>query len=200
MDQFEVIQNINDRIPLYIIFILILIISANSLLPLFPCRFQKILGNNMLVKHLFAFFIMIFSVILTSHVKDNKNINNIFSISIILYLIFILITKCNEYFFFLIIALLGISYLITIEKTNKKDNYNKTKKELEIYEEIITTIYVTIILFIICGVIIYMGKKKYQYKNNFNYYDFFFGVCKIPLHITQSDKISISKSLEHSFL
>lgn len=194
------IKDFPEKIPLYTIFILILIISANSLLPLFPCRFQRILSNNMLLKHLFAFFIMTFSVILSYHVKDNKNIGHIFSISIILYLFFIFITKCNEYFFFLIIILLGISYVLTIEKSDKKDNHNKTQKELEIYDEIITAIYVIIIIFIICGVIIYMGKKKYQYKNNFNYYNFLFGVCKIPLHITPSDKISISKSLEYSFL
>jgi len=44
-------------IPLFTVFILILIISANTLLPLFPCKFQSLLRDNMLMKHLINFAI-----------------------------------------------------------------------------------------------------------------------------------------------
>ena len=38
-----------DNIPIYAIFILILIISANFLAQLFPCRLQKLLSTNIYI-------------------------------------------------------------------------------------------------------------------------------------------------------
>jgi hypothetical protein len=205
-----------EKLPLFTIFLLILIISANSLLCLFPCRFQKLLLDNIVVKHVFAFFIMSFSIILLSPVEHDRSVIHIFSKTIFLYIIFVLITKCNEYFFFLIIGLLGISYLVVIEKMNQKEVYmknsklnnededriifHKIEKKLEIYNEIITVIYVCIILFTICGLLIYMGKKKYKHGNKFNYFSFFFGKCVFPENPKSLDNISMLKSLEYSFV
>ena len=55
---------------IFCIFIFFLIISANFLAELFPCRLQYILRNNMVIKHLFGLFSMIFFVVLSSGIKN----------------------------------------------------------------------------------------------------------------------------------
>ena len=84
---------------IFCIFIFFLIISANFLAELFPCRLQYILRNNMVIKHLFGLFTMIFFVVLSSGIK-NKNILKIMLTAFVLYIIFILITKCNINIFY----------------------------------------------------------------------------------------------------
>lgn len=49
-------------LPVYPIFILLLIISANYLADLFPCRLRELLENNIYVKHLFGYLTLLFFV------------------------------------------------------------------------------------------------------------------------------------------
>ena len=70
---------------LFFIFIFILIVSANFLAETFPCKLQYQLRNNMLLKHTFGYFTMIFFVVLSSNI-NNKNIYNIIIKSLILVL------------------------------------------------------------------------------------------------------------------
>ena len=72
---------------IFCIFIFILIVSANFLAEVFPCRIQHLLRNNMLVKHMFGLFTMIFFVVLSSNVSD-KNIFKIAKTSFLLYILF----------------------------------------------------------------------------------------------------------------
>ena len=44
-----------DSISIYSIFILFLIISTNYLGELFPCRVQKLLSQNVYLKHIFGY-------------------------------------------------------------------------------------------------------------------------------------------------
>ena len=93
-------KNVVVNSNIFCIFIFILIISANFLAEIFPCRLQDALRNNMYLKHLFGLFTMIFFVVLTSNL-ENKNY--LYIRSIILYIIFILITRTHHYFFLLVI-------------------------------------------------------------------------------------------------
>lgn len=164
---------------IFCIFIFFLIISANFLAELFPCRLQYILRNNMVIKHLFGLFTMIFFVVLSSGIK-NKNILKIMLTAFVLYIIFILITKCNINIFFIIILLLGTTYIINIIKEDEIESSKKELDENNIYDKITFILYILIIVFIILGVLLYIGEKKIEYKKDFNYITFFVGksVCK----------------------
>ena len=182
---------------LFCIFILFLIISANFLAETFPCRLQNVLRNNMLVKHMFGLFTMIFFVVLTSGIK-NKNILNILNNAVILYIIFILITKCQIHVFFLIILMLGITYIINIVKEQENENNKEESNENKdsIYDNVTYILYILIMSFIIVGVLLYMGEKKIEYNKDFNYITFFIGnsVCK-----GESPNVSMIKAIKHIF-
>ena len=98
---------------IFCIFIFVLIVSANFLAEIFPCRLQYILRNNMFIKHVFGLFTMIFFVVLSSEWK-NKNIFNIVNSSFLLYVLFILITKCQIYAFYIIGSSSGTYYLFKV--------------------------------------------------------------------------------------
>ena len=68
------------------IFIFTLIISGNFLAQLFPCNIQKLLSNNILVKHLFGFLTLFFFGAL-AFPRLSKNIEGMFN-TLILYVIF----------------------------------------------------------------------------------------------------------------
>lgn len=51
---------------LFCVFSIVLVISVNFLGTLLPCRFQNIIENNMIVKHLFGFFIALFLILLST--------------------------------------------------------------------------------------------------------------------------------------
>lgn len=181
-----------QNVPLFTVFILILIISANTLLPLFPCKFQLLLRDNMLMKHLFAFITMVFFVVLTAPLDDKKNI---ILKSILLYIFFVLVTKTDYIFFIIILILLTISYLLVLYKTDKKTNENKTDDELVIYDNYLYVLYFLIIILTVFGVLLYMGEKKIEYRRKFKYSHFFYGK---PMCREFSPSVSMLKALKAS--
>jgi ascorbate-specific PTS system EIIC-type component UlaA len=177
------IQNIVD-FNMFNVFIFVLIVSANFLAEVFPCRLQNLLRNNMLMKHLFGIFTMIFFVVLSNNNSTNTNIFNLIFNSSLLYILFILISKCDVYFFYIILLLLGIAYIINIlkqqemnknEKGSEKEQKHKFQSKINIYNNITSVLYVLIIIITFIGVILYMGEKKIEYKKKFSYISFFIG-------------------------
>lgn len=194
-------ENNLDKYPIHSIFILILIISANFLTQLFPCRLQKILTKNIYIKHIFAFLSLTFFVVLTAPL-DDKSLKNIFQKSFILYILFILIMRTDKYFFIIILFLIALIYILVlkeneyksiIEKNNlkdkEKDEINKNIIDIKKINDIL--FYIVIIITII-GFLIYLGEKKYEKKNNFCFSSFFFGQyeCKFD-----NDNISYKKAI-----
>ena len=76
--------------------------------------------------------------------------------------------------------MLGTTYIINIIKEEEIESSKKELDENNIYDKITFILYILIIVFIILGVLLYMGEKKLEYKKNFNYITFFIGnsVCK----------------------
>ena len=185
---------------LFSIFVFILIISANFLAEIFPCGLQEVLRNNMIIKHTFGFFTMIFFVVL-SYKNKNKNIYDIIKNSLGLYLFFIVISRCEIHFFYFILIFLGITYIINIlkhdtmkEEINKKQHEENNKKMM-IYDNITFILYILIILSTFIGVLIYMGQKKIEYKKKFNYFTFFIGKHRC---LKNPPSINYIKSLQKS--
>jgi len=191
---------------LFSIFVFILIISANFLAEIFPCGLQDLLRNNMIIKHTFGFFTMIFFVVL-SHKNKNKNIYDIIRNSLGLYLFFIIISRSEINFFYIILIFLGITYIINIlkhdtinQKIHKKGDKNKKQqdennKKIIIYNNITFVLYILIILSTFFGVLIHMGKKKIEYKKKFNYFTFFIGKHKC---VKKSQNVDYLKYLQKS--
>lgn len=193
-------------LPLQSIFVLILIISANFLAQLFPCRIQEMLKTNMYLKHFFGLLTMMFFAVLA--VPDmSANIILMTLKTIILYIWFILITKADVYFFLAIMFCLLIVYLINIFKTNaktqltdvKKDNNNDIEsldKEIKTYDRYENILFIVTIILTVSGMMLYMGEKKEEYGSKFNYIYFFLGKpeCK-----NNSPKIDYKNAFAYMF-
>ena len=87
------------------------------------------------------------------------------------------------------------------EKTEYEQEEKEKKEELkniEInnYDIIVYILYIITFFTIFIGVLIYMGEKKLEYKNNFNYFTFFIGKsnCK-----GKSPNLNFIKSLQSHF-
>ena len=70
--------------PIWNIFVLFLIIAANYIGELFPCRIQNLLNSNIYLKHVIAFLTLLFFVVITDSTYNYKA-NETFIISIKLF-------------------------------------------------------------------------------------------------------------------
>ena len=176
-------NNMSNTYPLYTVFALFLMIAANFIGDLFPCKVQHLLNNNVLFKHFIAFLTLIFFVVLT-----DSNLNNNFNKMIIdafkMYGVFLLLINCNINLFVVALLLLGVTYLLNLKINDLNDKIKKNKKnnnQIIQLEQITNINNILIYLFniiLVIGFIIYMGEKKIEYKNKFNYITFIFGKSK----------------------
>jgi hypothetical protein len=197
--------NIQENIPIYSLFILLLILSGGYIIQLIPCKLQKTLDSNVYIKHFFAFLTLIFLVTLTDPEEGKKKLNVIISKSFILYIFFIFIIKTYYKFFILIMLILGILYILELKKLEIYSELNQ-EKEINKINELKNSIsnlimfqnilFGFIVIFIIIGFIIYLGEKKHQYKNKFNYFTFLFGK---PNCNNIPDKINMLNSIKYAF-
>ena len=199
----------NSYIPIYSIFILILILSGGYTIELIPCRLKKLLTENIFIKHFFCLLTLIFLVSITDTSDNGKNLNQILFRSFLLYILFMFVIKTQYQFFVIILILLAIIYLIKIKndeiyKDIEREKENNSSKDIEQYIEFeykllkIKNILIIITLILIfIGFFVYLGQKKYEYKNKFSYVTFLFGTYKCKN--TFGNDLPISKSIQYIF-
>jgi hypothetical protein len=197
--------NIQEYIPLYSIFILLLILFGGYVAQLVPCKLQLILNNNVYIKHLFVFLTLVFLITLVDPNNSKNSLVTVLKRSILLYIFFILIIKTYYKIFIIIIVILGIKYLILLYKNELKDKLSDEKDPIKLnilnnkMNNIIliqNILFIIVIILLIIGVLIYYGEKKYEYKNKFNIITFLFGK---PECSYTPEKISVSKALKYAF-
>lgn len=174
-----------DRISA--IFVFTLIISGNFLAQLFPCRIQDALTHNIVIKHLFGFLTLFFFGIVA--IPGLANISGMIS-SFFLYIIFLINAKTKYQFWIAVFILYAIIYLLHvvkkeyisyIENPNISEELSKRYVMQNYYIEKTQTIsFGLIVLLTTVGFLVYMGEKKQEYKDSFDYKIFFLGkpYCK----------------------
>lgn len=186
-----------NEIPLFSIFILILIVSANFIGSLFPCRIQEVLRENVIMKHILGFFTMIFFVMISAPIVQ-KNIFDTIKDSFLMYVFFIMLTKTAKYIFIGCFVLLCITYLLVLydKQIDESEDHPNKKRNKNMNQYILSLLYTIIITLTIIGVIIYMGEKKIEYGKKFNYFKFFLGEpnCK-----GKTPKVNISDAIIGAF-
>ena len=159
-------MDIGDHLPLSLIFLLILTIAGNYTGDLMNCQIQYSLKNNRAVQNVSAFLTLLFFIVLSnSKLKFEKAL---FQASY-LYVFFIIISKCELSCFLVTIVLLMISCIL--RKYINEGTYNEKTKILKIIDSAV--LYLTV-PFVILGVIVYYGKKKIEYGENFKILKFWF--------------------------
>jgi hypothetical protein len=163
------------------IFIFTLIVSGNFMAQLFPCRVQKLLTENMFLKHIFGVLtLFIFGV---RAMSDTFNLTG-FMNSVILYLVFAITAKTNHYIWFCLFFIYAGLYILHIaisdySRKNKKEPSRKVRQNAGVIVERMKWVQKAGIIAIPClttfGVILYLGEKKLEYGKHFNYLAFLTG-------------------------
>lgn len=163
------------------IFIFILIISSNFLTQLFPCKVQHALRHNMLLKHLFGFFILFFFGILA--IPELANISGMMT-SLFLYICFLINAKAKYEFWITVFVLFAIVYMLHIVKreydTHISDKRTPTDhahyKLRNLYIEYVQYFCMNLIIVVtLFGFFINMGEQKVAYGKKFSYSKFVLG-------------------------
>lgn len=187
------------EIPIFNVFVMILIISANWMGALYSCKFRALLTNNMYVRHLFGFFTMTFFVVI-SNSSEIMNLNSILYLAVALYTFFIMMLRTPLMIFLSILFLLLICYLLSMKKNevieNKLLDAKIKEKSLNIIENMNNIASVIAYTLLIFGFIIYLGQKKIEYKKKFSYIVFLLGKSEC---INFSPKTNYVSGMLHSF-
>ena len=150
-----------DEIHLGSIFLLFIALSSNFLASLFPCEVVDIFTKSHIAKHILAYMTLLFALILNNY-KGSQPIVELIGISIILYIFFMIITKMEAVYFFILIFLLCIIYILGIIKKDK----------LDITKWIIFSIAIAVT---IVGFLRYLYKTKQRLGTDFHFYNFIIG-------------------------
>jgi phosphatidylglycerophosphate synthase len=154
------------------IFVLYLIISGNFLANLFGCRTQEALNNNMLLKHFLGFMTMFFFVVLVdSNSKWSDSPSTQLLFTLMFYCMFVFTTRMDFKWWIAFILALSVIYILQVYKDHSKTE-EKDRKEYEKYQRIL--IYITGFI-ILLGFLVYSGRKKAEYGENFNFLTFLLG-------------------------
>jgi hypothetical protein len=153
----------------------------------------------MIVKHLFGFFIALFLILLSTPFIE-KDFTIILK-SLLVYAIFILMTKTDIYVFLILLFISVASYSLVIIKTQYIEQNNigkyKSDKTIKTINTIVRVLYNFFIIILLVGVVVYMGEQKIEYKNNFSYVKFFLGNSSCKNNNTQN--ISIMEKIKNIF-
>jgi hypothetical protein len=170
----DIIEKFNLTDNIKALFLLYLAICAGFLANTMNCSIHKIMKNNIFVKHIVVFVLVYFTI----NFASGKNLSPIaiFRNTLVIYSLYILLSKQNYKFFLFNSLLIFIIYLIIIQKDYEKEN-NDLKNQ-EKYILFIKRLQQILMIFLIVGFIIYFRKQYSDHSNNFSYITFLFGNIK----------------------
>ena len=160
------------EVPLYMVFVLYLIISSNFLAQLFSCRLQFMLNNSMIAKHFLGYMTLLFFVVLSS--GDTHSTSMALLYSLLVYIMFWFSTRIAFEYFIVFLFLAASLYIIHLYQ---KESGEQTNRRLEITREIIQWFMIVVL---VVGFVFYWMEKKIEYKKKFSIATFILGkpVCK----------------------
>ena len=165
-------ENLNDNIKS--IFLMLLAISGGYVAQTLGCKTQKILTENMYVKHIVVFSLIYFT---SSVLSENKHPNKNFINTVTIYSLYLVFTKMSIEFTLGVLFLLAVNYFISTyikyyESTDIEKEKVKKLKDIQNKLSIIS------LISILVGFTLYMRKKYNEYGKGFSLKTFIFGVLK----------------------
>jgi len=155
------------------------------------CDLQRFLTSHPAFVHfmgIIAFFFL-FTIIDTN---NKTSIGAVWLKTLLVYLLFVLMTKSKWYF------VIPILLLLLIDQTVKKDiairqaaGNNVEDETIQRQQHITRNINIMIFILIIVGVVHYMILQYQQYRQDFSILKFFFGItkCKTMMEVKQLTKV-----------
>ena len=169
----DFLENINGIIKS--IFLMLLAISGGYVAQTLGCKTQKLLTENMSVKHLVIIMLIFFT---NSVFGDNIDPSENFKTTFVIYFCYLLFTKIGHtYLTILVFSLLGINYILSTYVAYYEKNEiegERVKKIKDIQKKLTIVSMVTVLL----GFSLYLKKKYVEYGKDFSVITFIFGVLK----------------------
>tara|TARA_B100001093_G_scaffold136049_3_gene128587 strand:- start:3851 stop:4426 length:576 start_codon:yes stop_codon:yes gene_type:complete len=169
------------------IFLLILAVMGNFIAETLGCKTQKLLSDNMLVKHLVTFLILYFAIGFTS--SEIKHPGSIAINALLIWGMLILFSRMSIEFTVIVFGLLTGKYVLTTftdyykkleEEKLIKDEKEKMEnsKKIEDIEEIGKYIIYSIGILVAIGFTLYFQKQYSEHYEGWSTYKFIFGINK----------------------
>jgi hypothetical protein len=159
------------------LFLLILAIGGGYTAETLGCKTQKLLSNNMYVKHMISLFILFFSISIFD-TGEVKHPFDIFKSALGIYLLFICFTKMDIRFTAIVFLLMAGNYVLNLYINYLRENQPEEIPQQVLLEKIKVNIYKLIILLIVIGFVMYFKKQYTEHSKNWSTKKFLFGVRK----------------------
>ena len=157
--------------------LLILAIMGNYTGQLLSCKVQKILSENMLMKHIVSFFILYFAVDFTSNVPLPPS--HIMINAFIIYILFLMFNKLNVTFTIIIFIFFAIIYVLGTHRVYYQyTDYKKYKNHINNIDNISKLVKFFGIITLITGFTIYFRKQYKDHSKNWSTINFLLGTLK----------------------
>lgn len=155
----------------------------------FSCNTQSLLHDNLLAKHSFNFLAVFFLLVLFAR-SSPMTPWWLLVLTLLMYVVFILITRCDYRF---LIIFLGIMFVVFFIEADKNYKYSiqkiddKQKKDLTQIQFYLQCVSLGIV---VIGVLVYMGQHSREFKNDWSWTKFWFGVATCA-----NDGVPVKKSI-----
>lgn len=152
------------------VFAFYLLVGCNYIKEVIGCQLQHVLDNNMLAKHVVAFLLLYFLVVIARPEGSTRVFYNLL-VSAGIYAWFIVTTRSPYYIVLPVLVLLLVSYVASIAKDSpRSEEVEKTTAERVQYFSAYTALAISLI-----GFGVYLVEKKREYGSRFRLRKFFSG-------------------------
>lgn len=152
------------QVPLYMVFVLYLVISSNFLAQLFSCRLRFLLDNSMIAKHIIGYMTLLFFVVLSS--GSGMTTTDAILNSLAIYVVFWFSTRMSLEYFVVFIVLAFVLYIMELYQ---KENARTRIRDAQ------TAIQSVMVVVLVVGFVFYMVEKMIEYRNDFSFQTFLLG-------------------------
>ena len=143
------------RDNMYGVFALFIIIAGNYLGSLFSCSVQRVLNHSQGIKHFMAFMTMYFFVIVIDSDNINLPIWKQLVIMVVIYMVFILLTKCHACMTPIVVFLLFVLYCVKVYK-----QYNHEEELPAAWRHAETALEALTVVLLAVGIVMYLKDKQ----------------------------------------
>ena len=180
---------------LLVIYILVIINFMLSKMKDFSCHVQNIFEDNLYVKHGFNLLAIFFVLVIFTRSKPVSP-NVLIGLSVGMYIFFIMLTRCD--FMFLVGFMMCVTVVFYIEADKQyraaaggNDGVSESEREqlVKRAEKIQGILYIISVGLVLLGLLVYIGSHSREYKKNWSWRKFIWGVSKCKGNGSQSKSV-----------